>query len=115
MSLTGQGPLGLKKNYPPKDRDYIGKVKSLPCACCGKSGPSEAHHCRDLPDFNEQGLYTRLPAAALKSHDYDAVPLCQDCHWMFHNRRPDFHAKAGKDYGHIGPTRAKISHMEVEF
>ena len=114
-NLAGKGPLGLKTKKLPKNPAYLNKVRSLPCACCGKPGPSEAHHCRDLPDHDERGLYERLPAAALKSGDRDAIPLCQHCHWKFHNRRSEFHARAGKDYGHIAPTRAALSHMEVSF
>jgi len=115
MNLLNQEPTGLKVGKARKDPKYLKAVRGLPCVCCGRSGPCEAHHCRDLPDFNEQGLYKQLPAAARKSHDRDAIPLCAECHWLFHNRRSEFHAICGKDYGHIGPTRAQLSHAELDF
>lgn len=109
----------MTANFKPpkakKDPAYLAKVRELPCVCCGAHGPNEAHHCRDLPDFRERGLYKRVPGAAMKSHDHDTIPLCPHCHWLFHNRRPDFHAICGKDYGHIGVTRIAVSGGEVDF
>lgn len=44
----------------------------------------------------------------MKSHDRDAIPLCSECHRMFHLDRTRFHELAGKDYSHIAQTRATI-------
>jgi hypothetical protein len=109
--IASRGPLGQKAEKAKPDPAYLAKVRQLPCRCCGGHGPNEAHHCRDLPDFLERGLYQRLPGAAQKSHDRDAIPLCPDCHWLFHNRRAEFHARIGKDYTHIGAVRAILSDM----
>lgn len=98
--------------------EYMGCVKMLPCCGCGKPGPNDAHHCRDLPDFNERGLYTRLPGARLKSGAHDTIPLCggpDGCHSLFHLNRTEFHRRHGKDYGFIAPTRAALSTMEIDF
>ena len=115
--MTYLGPRIIGNFKPEKLKDdpaYLARVRQLPCCRCGRSGPNEAHHCRDLPDDGEH-IYTRLPAAARKSHDHDAIPLCTHCHWTFHNRRSEFHAAIGKDYGHILPTRAALNNKEIEF
>lgn len=45
---------------------HLARVKGLPCAVCGASAPSEAHHI-------EQGLH------------FATIPLCMDCHRGSHN------------------------------
>lgn len=114
MNITGQ-PIRQKPEKCPPNAKHLAKVRALPCAGCGKPGPSEAHHCRDLPDYDERGLYKRIPGAAMKSADEDAIPLCPEHHWLFHNRRSEFHERYGRDYGHIGPTRAAIADLELDF
>jgi hypothetical protein len=49
-------------------KKHIGRVKSLPCSLCGKSGPSDAHH---ILEGRIQGR---------KSSDFCVIPLCKDCH-----------------------------------
>lgn len=44
-----------------REREYLARLKELPCGVCDAPGPSEAHHI-------EQGLH------------YACIPLCQDCH-----------------------------------
>ena len=107
MNLTGRDPYQKAEMVKP-DPAYLNGVRSLPCVSCGRSGPNEAHHCRDLPEHKDRGIYTRLPGAAQKSGDRDAIPLCPPCHWLFHNRRSEFHAKNGRDYTHIAQTREAI-------
>lgn len=109
MNLTGRAPV----QKPPhdlrvKDPDYLDEVRALPCCGCGRYGPSEPHHCRDSPAHYERTLYDRVPGAAMTSADHDAIPLCQPCHWLFHNKRSEFHRKYGQDYKLIAPTRAKL-------
>jgi len=114
MNLTGKSV--CPKPTPVKaDHAHLSRVRGLPCAACGRSGPNEAHHCRDLPDYAERDIYQRIPGAAMKSGDHDAIPLCQEDHWMFHNRRAEFHALYGKDYRHITTTREAISPLEIDF
>ena len=113
MNLTGR-PITAKTGRAKPNPAYLAKVRELPCVCCGKQ-PVEAHHCRDMPMDNERGLYERLPGAAQKSSDRDAIPLCPFHHRMFHLRRADFHAEYGKDYGFIGQTRAAVSYEEISF
>ena len=50
------------------ERDYMSRVASLSCACCGCYGPSQVHHIRE-----GQGL-------AQRASNYLTVPLCPDCH-----------------------------------
>jgi len=51
----------LNNNLTAKQREHIGKVKSLPCSVCDAPAPSDAHHI-------EQAL------------QYCVVALCKDCH-----------------------------------
>lgn len=135
--LAKRGPLGLKVPKPEKpkfrkpmrkkakqrsknftqhnDPVYLTRVRLLPCVACGAPAPSEAHHCRDLPPHNEQGLYARLPGAGIRSGDKDAIPLCRSCHDLFHRHRGEFHVHYGKDYGFIPATRAALSPGEIDF
>jgi hypothetical protein len=50
------------------EREHIGRVKLLPCSCCGEPGPSDAHHIRD-----GQGLAQRSP-------HWLVIALCKSCH-----------------------------------
>ena len=50
------------------EREHMGKVASLDCACCGCCGPSQVHHVRV-----SQGM-------AQRASNFLTVPLCPDCH-----------------------------------
>lgn len=103
---------------PPKvapDPEYLHAVRCCDCCACGRYQPSEAHHCKDVPPYDEQGLYTRLPGMGMRSGDRDAIPLCARCHRMYHLNKPKFHEKYGPDYGFIGVTRAELADMELDF
>lgn len=99
------------------DAAYLDGVRGLPCIACGRVGATEAHHCRDTPPYDEQGLYDRLPAAGRKSGNRDTIPLCgpDGCHRKYHLERAQFHADHGPDYGFIGVTRATLGKMELDF
>jgi len=56
-----------------KAQNHMFRVKELPCAVCGASGPSDAHHI----------LEGRTPGR--KSPDWLTIPLCKDCHQGSHN------------------------------
>lgn len=114
MNLSGKQPTPKADPVKP-DPEYLNAVRALPCATCGRVGATEAHHCRDLPDYGERGLYERIPAMAQKSSDRDAIPLCGPCHRMFHLHRPEFHEAYGKDYKFIAPTRATLADGEIDF
>jgi hypothetical protein len=47
-------------------------VASLPCAMCGREGPSQAAH----PNHIGKGM-------AMKSHDCWTTPMCHTCHSDF--------------------------------
>lgn len=51
-----------------KDKKYLAKVKNLPCCICGACPPSDPHHKKEFTGI------------ALKSSDYDAMPLCYEHH-----------------------------------
>ena len=51
----------MNNNLTKKEREWIGRVKELPCSVCGEEGPSDAHH--------------------IKQHrQYTVVALCKSCH-----------------------------------
>jgi hypothetical protein len=50
------------------EREYIGRVKQLPCSVCNAAAPSDAHHI-------EQKL------------QYCVVALCRDCHNSLHGEK----------------------------
>jgi hypothetical protein len=51
----------MNNNLTKKERNHLGKVKSLPCSVCDAPAPSEAHH--------------------VKQHrQYTCIALCKDCH-----------------------------------
>lgn len=107
MNLTGRQITPKPERAKPNPA-YLAKVRALPCCACRKPAPSEAHHCRDLPDYDQRNLYDRIPVASLKSSDRDAIPLCADCHRMFHLNRGRFHLLYGRDYDSIASTRRKV-------
>ena len=49
------------------EKDHMGLVAALPCACCGAGGV-QVHHLRE-----GQGMSQR-------ASNYLTVPLCPDCH-----------------------------------
>lgn len=54
-----------------KDKEYSDWIKSLPCAFCGKPGPSQQHHIRNLDGPTGTGI---------KPSDYVSLPACDLCH-----------------------------------
>jgi len=58
------------KNPPARDPKYKTWIRTLPCAVCGKPGPSLVMHQRIL-----QGGGT-----GLKPSDYESLPGCKTCH-----------------------------------
>ena len=49
-----------------KEKAHLQRIKEMPCGCCGKAGPSSAHHV--LGDDHRR-----------VSH-FLTIPLCYDCH-----------------------------------
>jgi len=56
----------VNNKLTPKEREYLAWVKSQPCALCGASGPSDAHHIR-------------------QHRQYLCLPLCKGCHQGSYN------------------------------
>lgn len=110
----GRGLPNPKPERLRPDPLYLEDVRKLPCLRCGIQHGIEAHHCRDKPLAIHDDIYKRIPGAARKSHDHDAIPLCVNCHWLFHNRRSTFHEDCGKDYMHILATREAVERMRED-
>ncbi|KAA0888811.1 DUF968 domain-containing protein [Oryzomonas rubra] len=63
------------KETAERDEVYLQFIRSLPCAKCGRFGPSNAHH---HPAAGHSSI-------GLKVSDYRAVPLCGcECHLRVH-------------------------------
>lgn len=141
MSIASEkGPLGLKQPRAEKQprkpmrkvsakraayraskegkiaSGHIAAVKSMPCVTCGKTGPSDAHHCRSQPPDGEKHHYRRLPAAGRRSSDFDTIPLCRSCHSARHEAPAVWVAAHGPDYGFLPLVRAALSEPhEIDF
>lgn len=51
----------MNNSLTSAEREYISRIKEMPCGVCNASGPSEAHH--------------------IEQHkQYLCIPLCPDCH-----------------------------------
>ena len=105
----------FRQPKPPANPDYLRKVRELPCAACGAPAPSEAHHPKDRPPFEEMGTYKFFPSYGQKSADEDAIPLCRACHDMYHRSTGEFHRRYGPDYSYIPLTRENLKTEEVDF
>ena len=99
---------------PLEDAVYFSGVKSLPCCCCGAAGPSDGHHCMDRPPA-DVSVYRYFGGIADRSADFDAIPLCRECHDLFHRNHGEYARRYGPDYQHIPTTRAALSHMEIDY
>lgn len=67
----------------PRSKEYLEFVRALPCAVCGKIGPSDPHHV-------ESG------GVGMKGSDGSVIPLCR----KHHRRLEDIgHARAEKEFG----------------
>lgn len=56
-----------KKRATTDEREYMGRIAKLPCACCGGS-PVEVHHIRSGVGLSQ------------RSSNYLTIPLCTPCH-----------------------------------
>lgn len=62
----------LQKNKTERDKKYLVWLRSQPCIRC--SNPyTEAHH-------------TSSGGMGIKGSDYDAIPLCHNCHMAVHQK-----------------------------
>lgn len=105
MNLMNRPPPGQKPPKPvngtAKGRAHMGRVKGLPCRCCGRSPPSEAHHCR---------------SDGMARDDFKTIPLCKLHHTGaegYHTRKKTWEAKYGKDYWYL-PTVERLLDESVE-
>lgn len=136
MSIaSAKGPLGLKAPRAAKangvrkvskkraahmaskagkaELAHMAGVKQQACIACGKPGPSDAHHCRDIPPESELDVYTRLPAAGRKSGGKDTIPLCKGCHLAYHMNKRLWNAQHGPDYGYLPLVRTMLDEQDT--
>ncbi len=74
-NITGQDLYNISRSPLPRhDRLFLEHTRKQACIWCGKTTGSEAHH---LKEANESGV-------AYKADDWLTVPLCPDCHRMYH-------------------------------
>ena len=71
------------------ERHYLGWIKQQPCAVCGASEPSDAHHI-------DQGKH------------FLVIPLCRDCHQGsfngIHGQRRIWHASKKSEMSCLNET-----------
>jgi hypothetical protein len=75
---------------------HMGRVKQLPCVCCGAYPPSDAHHCKS-PGYkgNEHSM---------QRDDFKTIPLCKNHHQGpegYHTQKETWHATYGKDWEYL--------------
>lgn len=82
------------------EKEYLARVKQLPCGVCGEPGPSDAHHI-------EQGLH------------FLCIPLCRDCHQGgvngFHGQRAIWNVYKMNEHTVLNQTIAALSGSEGAF
>ena len=62
---------------PVRDREWLDRIKAMPCARCQAAGPSDPHH-----------LFASF--GPLKTSDTYTVPLCRKCHGEVEGRMQYF-------------------------
>lgn len=76
---------------------YMMAVKCLDCCICGRSGPSDAHHCR---------------SGGMARDDLKTIPLCFECHRGdrgYHARKKTWERNNGPDYSYISATQNLVA------
>ena len=104
MNLTGRPPLGLKgpkKSRGTKaGRDYMARVKMLPCVICGAAPPSDAHHI----------ICDRF--GTTKASDFETIPLCKNHHQVgpdaIHNGKASWVEKYGPDHSYLNMVKQQL-------
>jgi len=96
------------------DLAYMGEVRGEPCCICGTVINVKAHHCKDIPPYDERGVYERQPGAGMKSGAGDTIPLCEPgCHkgsgHGYHDNPRAWREKHGPDYGYLAAIRKKLN------
>jgi hypothetical protein len=81
------------------EKDYMAKVKRLPCCACNASPPSLAHHVRKYERAREPGL---------------TIPLCPECHvgsFSIHETPKQFEAVHGSQILLLAKTIIDVSNL----
>ena len=77
--------------------EHMGRVKMLPCVCCGHPPPNNAHHCR---------------SDGMPRQDKKTIPLCDPCHVgpgiSRHGTAKRWHLKYGPDHGFLARVDAML-------
>lgn len=77
------------------EREHMGRVASLPCACCGTYDGSQVHHIRE-----GQGM-------AQRASNFLVVPLCPECHtgtYGVHGDKSRMRARKHTELGWLADT-----------
>ena len=66
------------QKFPQEDKAYLYYIRQQPCiVCCAAKEACQAHHLRDV---------TLGTGVATKAADYFALPLCNSCHQVLHDK-----------------------------
>lgn len=66
------------------EKAFMGFCKEHACIACKQGFISEVHHCEGSTCKRKVNLVT-----VLIGHWF-VIPLCVDCHWMYHNHKLQF-------------------------
>jgi len=101
MNLTGRQGIGQKQGKPVNGtaagRAHMGRVKQLPCVCCGRHPPSDAHHCRSNGQLRD---------------DFKTIPLCKNHHQGaegYHTQKATWEAEFGPDTDYLAVVKDMLS------
>jgi len=82
------------------EREWMGGVASLPCACCGCCGPSQVHHIRDGMGMSQ------------RASNWLTVPLCECCHtgqYGVHGDKSRMRARKMSELDWVADTIEKLA------
>ena len=101
MNLTGRIGLGQKQGKPVNGTRagllHMRRVKQLPCVCCGRSAPSDAHHCRSKGQLRD---------------DFKTIPLCKNHHQGaegYHTQKSTWEAEFGPDTDYLDAVADQLA------
>jgi len=85
-------------------RRHMGRVKMLPCVCCGAHPPSDAHHCKSRG-------YKGNPEIMMRD-DFKTIPLCKNHHQGaegYHTSKSTWEATFGPDHEYLPVVAAMLA------
>ena len=90
------------------ERQHLKAVKARSCRACGRSGPSDAHHC-----YHDRS--TRY--GGRKAPHTETIPLCKLCHQdgpdAIHNIKDTWRQRHGPDWSYVPEVKFEIYNADL--